>query len=531
MTRHGVPLGILLIFALPLQAQDLVFSPGILSNGISNLGSADESIWVGPYLNVSRDGGKTWQAANVAPLRDFANSIYSLSIRNQVIWAGIGNQYSRTESNGDAQTINEIHGLVYSSDGGNTWTYRPPTPPAADNDPVTTGLLDNPEDSLIVYGSATLSTLPITIPAQSPPWDIDYDPNSETLWVAGQLAGIRRSTDLGLTWERIVLPPDTTSYLAPELGYKFPFYVQPVGIPQDRFQGLNFQAFSVLVEQSSTVWVGTAGGLNRSTDGGTRWYHYTTDDGLLGNWIISIEEQPRGTQSPAIWAVNWPGRGRNQGYGVSVTRDGGMTFQAALHGEKCYDFAFDGPRIYIACDRGLYQSRDDGNTFFAENNFIDRNDPRRSMRSGAFVYSVAVTDDALWVGSQDGLFKSMDQGNSWEIFRTEVPLDPSGLPPIIPADRVPKVETYAYPNPFSPSSDRLIRIRYDLTQSQMVMIRIFDLSMTLVQEISSAPGSIGANEAAWDGTDNRGARLANGPYFYAVQTNEGTFWGKILIAE
>ena len=530
MIYHGALFGILTALALPLQAQDLVFSPGILANGISNLDGANESVWVGPYLNVSRDGGKTWQAANVEPLREFANSIYSLSIRDRIIWAGVGNQYSNTESNGDAQTVNEVRGLLYSSDGGNTWGYRLPNPPA-DNNPGTTGLLDNPEDSLITYGAVTLVTLPVTVPAQSPPWDIDYDPASNTLWVAGQLAGIRRSADWGLTWERVVLPPDTTSYLAPELGYKFPFYVQPVGIPQNSFHGLNFQAFSVLVERSGTIWAGTAGGLNRSVDKGTRWHHYTTKNGLLGNWIISIEEQPRGTQSSAIWASNWPGRGRNQNYGVSVTRDGGMTFQTALHGEKCYDFAFDGPRIYVACDRGLYQSRDDGNTFFVGNNFVDRNTPGRSMRSGALVYSVAVTDNALWVGSQDGLFKSTDQGKTWEIFRTEVPLNPDGLPPIIPENRVPRVETYAYPNPFSPASERLIRIRYDLNASQTVTIRIFDLGMTLVREITSAPGSIGANEASWDGTDSRGARLANGPYFYAVQTGEGTFWGKILIVE
>ena len=61
MIRHGV-LGLLIACALPLQAQDLVFSPGILANDITNISAAGESVWVGPYLNVSHDGGETWLA-------------------------------------------------------------------------------------------------------------------------------------------------------------------------------------------------------------------------------------------------------------------------------------------------------------------------------------------------------------------------------------------------------------------------------------------------------------------------------------
>ena len=520
----------LLVLAVPVRAQDLVMIPGILDNSVTNLHMEGQTLWVGPYLNVTRDGGATWEAAQADSLRGLSNSVYSLDIEGNTLWAGLGHQYSRIATGGQRETINEVRGLLRSVDSGDTWTYFSFLPPN-DSDPVTTGLLDQPGDTLVAYGNRTLSTLAITVAAQSPPWDIDYDDQTQTLWVAGQLAGIRKSIDHGFSWERIVLPPDTTRYLAPELGYKFPFKVQPVGIPLDQYHGLNFQAFAVLADETGAVWAGTAGGLNRSDDQGERWYHFTTEDGLAGDWVISIEQQVRPGRNPAIWATTWPGTGENQGYGIVVTRDAGQTFSSLLHGERCYDFAFDGPTVYVACDNGLYQSFDDGQTFLAIRDFRDAEDPGRTVRPGFRVLSVAASADVVWVGSDDGLFKSTDQGQSWSIYRSLVPLSPDGLSPVIPADRVPDVDSYAYPNPFSPAEDRLVRLRYQLESPGFVTIRVFDFGMNLVRTLLRGDQSQGDQEVSWDGTDSFGARLANGTYHYAVETRQGTFWGKILILE
>ncbi len=503
----------------------LLPSPGILRNSISNLHAEGDSLWVGPFLNVTADGGQSWQVADADSLAGFRNRVYSLDVEGRVIWAGLGIAQNR-DVGGQQQDVDLARGFLFSEDGGQTWAYRSFLAPS-DADPNTTGLLDLPEDTLVTYGGVQLPTLAITVPEASPPWDVDYDPLTGTLWTASQLAGIRKSTDNGRTWRRVVLPPDTTRFLSPELGYRFPFFVQPVGIPSLQFKGLNFQAFAVLVDSVGRVWTGTVGGINRSTDGGTSWRHFNTEDGLPGNWVISIEEQPG--PAPAIWATTWPGIEEGGRFGVVVTRDGGQTFEASLVGERVYDFAFRGETVYAAGENGLFISDDGGASWRTVRDFFDPTQPDRTFRPGARVFSVATTRDALWVGTEDGLFRSTDGGQTWRVFRAEVPLDPEGLPPVVPRERVPRVDAYAYPNPFSPSGDRFVRIRYRLEAPRRVEIRIFDFGMNLVRRLADDFQNEGEREVSWDGTDDDGARVPNGTYFYAVEAGGETFWGKVLV--
>jgi len=502
----------------------------ILYNNVTNLHAEGEILWVGPFLSTTRDGGVSWQVADADSLARFSNRVYSIDVEGDVIWAGIGTSRTIDQPSGAQQTVDLARGFLFSTDRGATWTYRSPLPPS-DNDPTTTGILDLPDDSLITYGDVTLITIPITVPEQSPPWDIDYDPITGDLWTANQLAGLRRSTDQGRTWQRIVLPPDTTEYLAPELGDDFLYFVQPTRVSVDQFFGLNFQLFSILVDATGTVWAGSAGGLNRSEDRGESWHHFTTANGLPGDWILSIEEQARPGSVPAIWVATGPGRGADQYYGAAVSRDHGATFDQVLINETVYDFAFDDPYVYIAGLSGLFISDDGGNTFRTERTFHDPAHPERTQLPTTAAYAVAVTPDALWVGTEDGLFRSTDKGNTWRLFRAEVPLSPDQLPSIVPASRVPEVDAYAYPNPFSPSSDRLLRMRYKASADGTVTIRIFDFGMNLVRHLTDNGIGGQEQEVAWDGTDEGGLRVANGPYFYVIQTGRDTFRGKILVLE
>ncbi len=516
-----------------VQAQSgLLHSPGILRNSVTNLHAEGSTLWVGPFLNVTRDEGNSWFVADNDVFEGLQVRLYSLDVEGDVIWGGLGESQAQ-ELNSETQSVPLARGFTFSTDGGKTWRYRTHQAPL-DDDPATTGILDLPEDETTTYGSQELPTLPATVPELSPPWDLDYDPLTGHLWSANQVAGLRRSTDDGATWQRIVLPPDTSRYLSPDLGYTFPFYSQPAGIAIEDFHGLNFQVYAVLVDAAGRIWAGSPAGLNRSLDGGLSWYRLDVSDGMPGNWVISIEEQHIPDAEPNIWATTWRGRVTDiapQFFGAVVTSDGGESFRAVLHGERVYDFAFDDRRVYIAGDNGLFISEDLGFTFRTVRQFFDADRPGRTLRPSSEIYSVAATDGALWVGTADGLLRSYDGGDTWTIFRTEVPVNPSGLPSIIPPEWVPSVSSYAYPNPFNPPVHRLVRLRYRLEQDAPVTIRVFDFGMNLVRHLTDERQRAGEWEASWDGIDDGGGRVANGTYFYAVQTNRDTFWGKILVVQ
>jgi hypothetical protein len=511
-------------------------------NIVDNLHAEGDTLWAGQQLTLTPDGGATWlfvEDEALTPLLAPTAITYSIDVEGDVIWVGLGFSDPAIASRPQSAA-----GFAYSEDRGRTWQYRFPQ-------------LDQPEDSTVVYGVSTLPALPVIVPQQSPPFDIDYDPVTRDVWVAAWASGIRKLEWLedegryAADFERVVLPPDTLDAITPVLPYNF-VYAPEV---QDAEEGNNFLGFSVLVDETGTVWAGTVAGVNRSRPedvftfvneatgetfedrAWTRVGYDGTTSGLPGNWVIAIEEQPVGDPlaevgTPAnprnpVWLSTWRAREPGERFALVVTRDGGTTFEPALvGGGRFYDFAFCGgasfctPRtVYAAGAEGLFISDDDGETWRSVRDFQDAERPGRFVSRDASAFAVATTPDALWVGTGDGLLKSTDGGATWTIFRTDVPTNPD-----TPSERVPEVEAYAYPNPFSPSADRYVRIRYDRPDAS---IRIFDFAMNLVRTIPDAAPV----EQVWDGTDENGIRVANGVYFYEVDTGGESLTGKILVLE
>jgi photosystem II stability/assembly factor-like uncharacterized protein len=487
------------------NSRALLESPyGILSNSITNLSLQNDSLWIGPYLNLSFDDGRTWYAADTDSLFGTSNRTYSLDAGPGVVAVGLG---KIDNAAGGVQTAT---GFLMSEDGGETFEYRFPQ-------------LDQPGDSSIVYGVSTLKALAIIVPQQSPPFDLDYNHATGDIWLAGWASGIRRSSDMGRTWKRVVLPPDDLDYVTPDSSYDFLFAPKRGGTGS-----LNHMGFSVLVDSKQRVWAGTAGGVNRSLDGGLSWQKFTADGtsrSIVGNWIISLEEQVIGDES-IIWMANWStGEVPGERFGITFTRDGGNTFRQALQGERIYDFSFVGNTVYAAGESGLFISDDGGEFWRSIRDFRGLEEPGSLIGRDEPIFSVESDSEIIWAGTSSGLLLSVDDGVNWSLDRVNVPLSSS-----IDDPRVPTVETFAYPNPFSPAGDGFIRIRYELSTNSSVEIRIFDFAMNLVRTLELNSGA-GISEARWDGMSESGVRVANGPYFYEVKADGKQFRGKILVIE
>jgi len=471
----------------------------IPSNSVSHISVRGTAIWIGTSKGLARssDGGQSWE--RFANVPQFASKgIFAVAVRGDTVWASTG--FSKDV---DGQSVQTGSGYTYSLDNGAAWFALPQT-------------LDPRDDSVVTYGINTVKFLPIVVPEQNVTFDIAL--SSGTVWISSWSSGVRKSTDRGATWQRIVLPSKLMPSIAPTdtlVAYKI-----------DPRQDNNYLAFSVYAQDDDTIWVGTAGGVNRSTDGGSSWTKHRRDlqtEGILSDWVISIDGQ-RLSWGTRIWTTNWPAEGTDQKYGVSYTDDGGRTWRNYLTGYKAYGFAFRDTIAYVATEAGVFRTSDGGTSWTRTGTIIDQNTRERITENRFF--AVGVEGNTVYCGSSEGLLKTEDSpahpfGEAWEIIRAFTPL---------PAPSA----TYAYPNPFSPKSEA-IRIHYAIPSGgASVTVEVFDFGMNRIRTVVKDAQRTGGREQdeIWDGADDGGTVLTNGVYFYRVTLDgQEPMWGKIMVLQ
>lgn len=518
---------------LPLLAKAQIFGPqdsnndtfnSIRQNSVSTMAAYGDTLWISPALNRNIANEPDWfTPPNADSVNNGVGRVFSLSLSQDTVVAGLG--FSSETING---SIPSGYGFYISIDGGSTWDFNSfPTDPEPSGDCDTdSNSYDSDCDIAFNYGGETYYRVRNTVREQSPPYSIDHQ--GDVILAATWASGLLRSSDLGESWERIILPPFNSEELVPDNIYQWnsTVYGQDVNRYDPRFDN-NLLGFGLLIDSQDRVWFGSAGGVNISDNALTaptdsiRWRHIRFNngsDGLLGNWVIRIRED---TSTGRIWLTNWVADSQET-QGLVYTDDGGDTFRQTLIGERINDIGFKDGYVFAAGDNGLFFSNDGGDTWIRSPQIMS---PNAFIKSSAQFYSVASTTDRVWIGTEDGLASTNDLGQNWEITRVNFPLQGGN----IYQPDAKSVTSYAYPNPFSPRIHEVVRIKFEITETQNTKIRIFDRSMNLVKEIKGTQMSSGTYEAIWDGKDTQGRSVPTGPYIYVIESGNRQISGKILL--
>jgi len=478
------------------------------SNVVNKIVPKGDTVWVGsgkgPTFSI--DGGKSWRQFSSSETFD-NKGVSAVTVQGSEIW--ISTTYITRPLDVAHQTG---HGLHYSTDRGKTWTFI--------SQPIDTGRVDT-----LLYGNNKIPTLNVIVAVDNVTYDIAL--TQSTVWIASWAGGLRKSTNRGHSWERVILPPDNLDRISPTDTLRFALAVVDKKLETDSLIGnLNHRTFSVYAGNDSTIWVGTANGINKSTDGGISWRKFNHQNQLKpisGNWVVGITEQLWGAKN-ILWAATINAVDPDEKRGVSFSSDGGETWGTALLGEWAHNIATRDSIVYVATDAGVYRSDDYGRSWIRSGTIYD---PLTLQRfASSVVNAVGVHGDTVWAGGLDGLAYTLDTrsspfGSNWKVFRTYQPVQASG-------------QTYSYPLPFSPASEA-VRIHFSTSgKTAPVTIRIFDFAMqpvtTLLQDAVRS-GSIEHDEI-WDGRDDRSRRVANGVYFYRVEVDGGEAqWGKIFVLQ
>ncbi|MCB2206548.1 hypothetical protein KQI65_17530 [bacterium] len=477
-----------------------------LSNSAVDLLVRGDTLWVagGKGIDYTFDGGNNWtHFGQDAPFD--AEDIAALEAYGSTFWASLAG----SEDSQDGALPVGL-GLARSTDNGQTWEHIDQPMEAEDM-----SVYD------ITYGVNTIPALAVTTPINNITYDIAV--TSKAVFIASFAGGLRKSTDGGASFEPVVLPPDALDDIAPD--DTLDFELSPVSRPDLGLrENLNHRVFSVHAMSDDSILVGTAGGVNLSTDGGISWRKFSFNNQLQpisGNFVVALgDNMVDGTRY--IWASTINALNPIEFRAVSYSTDMGETWNTTLRGEFTHNFGFRDEVVYAPTNSGIYRSDDGGKSWIGFSRFVDSRS--RQVAADERCFSAAAVGDVVWVANGDGLMKTTDNaatffGTQWTILRAAQPLESAE-------------EVYAYPNPFAPD-DEVCRVHYK-TESGSVSIRIYDFAMMPVRTLlRNAARSTGVeHDEVWDGRTDAGDRAANGVYYIEVDNGSGDpHWTKVVVLQ
>ena len=481
------------------------------SNSISDIITRGDTVWLGTSrgVSLSTNRGDTWtNFYNTPSFGTESISAIGFDHSSGTFWAATAHSIDR-----DGQSLPEGSGLRFTTDGGQTW--KSVSQP-----------LDNQNDTIEVYGNNSIRALPVTVAVQNLIYDIAFTPN--TIWIATFAGGLRKARidslrlNQNYKWQRVVLPPDYLNSIKPS--DTLSFCLQPVKGKFCSENNFNHRVFSVVSANDSTLYVGSAGGINKSTDNGISWKKFTHKNQtypISGNFVVALSYNKFDN---TIWGATWVTDSTTNFNGVSSSSDGGETWQTFLEDEKAHNFGFKSGSVLAPTDNGVFRTANEGLTWILPNSIVDEQ-TRFAISTNVF-YSAASQGNDVWIGSADGLAKLNEivgtvWEGKWKVYFASIPLES-------------KDEAYVFPNPFSPKNDEGLKFKYTTEGiTSNVTIRIYDFAMNYVRTvIQNTPRNISTDieRVVWDGKDDAGNTVTNGVYFYRIEIGDrDPIYGKIIV--
>jgi hypothetical protein len=356
------------------------------------------------------------------------------------------------------------------------------------------------------------------------------------VYAASWAGGLRRFRylDIEPQWEIVPLPMDDQGSLNCGTVDATTYELNPKD-PQDGGSH-NHKGFSVHL-LNEEIWVGTANGINKGVKNADciNWTHYTTDNGLSGNWIIGINHQII-EDVTRLWAITWS-TNQTESTGLSYSDDGGTYWVPVQFftesSIKVYNVSFDGDRVFASTIQGLYIS-DDAEHWEKYPAIVDSDTGEMILDESVFDSFVPINTDDVWLGTGDGLGIYHHADDSMEVYRFwEHTQDPSeGV-----------LNFSAYPNPFYIrdhnvyGGDGHVRFIFfyddygDTDSGAIPVIDIYDFAMdhvTHLVHVHSA-GDLSEGELIWNGRNALGDVVANGVYFCKMSVSGNAYWTKLVV--
>jgi len=446
--------------------------PGLAGNAVSEIVWDGKWIWVGTVDGVSKtsDGGLNWNTYNTTNGLSY-NDVTALAASDSTLWVAVA--YTRFI---EGESYPFGGGFNKTTDYGDTWKDI------------------EPSQATYWYKLA-----------------FDIAMADTVVWAACIYGGLIRFFN-DTTWENVFADSSAQD----------DFEKDSTG---NNLNNIFFAAVADTFSPDTTfIWTGTCAGICKfvytDSDTADTVMNYNSYDGTIcGDFVFSIAVQ-KYEDRKIIWAGT---RTDCDGgtFDACKSTDEGQTWETIPELElyAVNNFDFDDSVVWAATNSGLKRSKDWGETWDVFNYMQDKDYPDQRVLSNEF-YSVRVVGNAVWAGNADGLVKTEDEGQTWKVYRSFIPIDTKGY------------ETaYAYPNPFSPKLfTQSTRIHYKPQRDGYVTIKIYDFAMNLVKEIKAGQ-RIGGREydETWEGKNDEGEVVANGTYFFKVEANAQTEWGKIVV--